>query len=674
MVATAMLTRPSPALLDAASRAILGGQVELVRPMRRFAEEEVVIPDGPYEGRRFRCERQPYTRLAFDAIDSGRWSRIVGLGPTQTGKTLAFYIVPAMYHLFELQETVILGVPDMEMARDKWREDLLPAIERSRYREWLPRAGGGSRGGRVESVQFQHGPTLKFMSGGGGDKARAGFTARVLLITETDGMDMSGGTSREADKITQLEARTRAYAERKRVYMECTVSTDTGRTWREYEAGSASRIVLPCPRCAAWIHPEREHLRGWQGADTAEDAREAARWTCPACSEEWTEDERREANAEARLLHRGQEIDAAGEVHGPVPRTDTLGFRWDAWNNMFATARGIGGDEWRAARAADEDNAEKEMRQFVWALPYVAPVLDLSPLLWQQIAARTLDVPRGHVPAGTDRLTIGVDVGLRLLYWVAIAWSEGATGHVVDYDVIEAPTDSLGVERGLMVAFRELRDLALEGWPMEGVGVPRVPDQVWIDAGYQPDVIYVFVRESMTARQVFWPAIGRGAGQQRMLSYTRPKQTGALVKHIGEGYHVAALKDQRMYLLEVNADHWKSWLHARVSTPVGERGALTLYATAAPEAHLTLAKHLTAEKQVEEYIAGKGSVIRWERIRKANHYFDAAYNACAAGHFAGVRLVEQPRPKVVARAQARTEEGRPLVRLPIDRPFVSRRD
>jgi hypothetical protein len=31
--------------------------------MRAFAEAEVVIPDGPYAGRRFRCDRQPYTGL-----------------------------------------------------------------------------------------------------------------------------------------------------------------------------------------------------------------------------------------------------------------------------------------------------------------------------------------------------------------------------------------------------------------------------------------------------------------------------------------------------------------------------------------------------------------------------------------------------------------------------------
>ena len=38
------------------------------RTMRQFAEQEVIIPDGPFEGRRFRCSRQPYSGLWFDAI------------------------------------------------------------------------------------------------------------------------------------------------------------------------------------------------------------------------------------------------------------------------------------------------------------------------------------------------------------------------------------------------------------------------------------------------------------------------------------------------------------------------------------------------------------------------------------------------------------------------------
>ena len=182
-----------------------------LRSMRQFAEEEIIIPDGPYTGRRFRASRQPYTRLWFDAVDSGLWSRCVATGPTQSGKTLSGFVIPTLYHLFEFGETVILGLPDMDMAADKWNKDILPVIEQSRYRDLMPQRGGGSRGGRVESLTFRNGATLKFMSGGGSDKSRAGFTSRVVVVTETDGMDQPGATSRESDKITQPHQRYAAW-------------------------------------------------------------------------------------------------------------------------------------------------------------------------------------------------------------------------------------------------------------------------------------------------------------------------------------------------------------------------------------------------------------------------------------------------------------------------------
>jgi hypothetical protein len=80
------------------------------------------------------------------------------------------------------------------------------------------------------------------------------------------------------------------------------------------------------------------------------------------------------------------------------------------------------------------------------------------------------------------------------------------------------------------------------------------------------------------------------------------------------------------------------------------------------QSDLALAKHLTAEKKVEEFVAGKGVVTKWERLRRQNHWFDALYNACAAGNCCGVRLVEETpqEPKLRPKAQelaARTRSG-----------------
>ena len=619
-----------------------------LRSLRQFAEQEIVIPDGPFAGRRFRCDRQPYTALWLDALDSGRWNRCVATGPTQSGKTLCCFVIPLLYHLFEIGETVICGLPDMDMAGDKWRESLLPVIARSRYRTLLPRRGEGSRGGRVESLQFRNGATLKFMSGGGGDKSRAGFTSRVVVITETDGLDECGGQSRESDKITQLEARTRAYGQRKRVYLECTVSVEQGRTWREYQQGSRSRILLPCPHCQEWVAPERDHLVGWQAAASQLAAREQAHFTCPACAKLWSERERAAANRRARLVHAGQSIEG-DQVVGPSPATETLGFRWSAVHNLFVTAGEVGADEWRAQRAANEEDAEREMRQFVWCLPALSLKWDQISLAAEEIIGRANEIPRGIVPARTQRLTAAIDLGKHWAHWIVVAWQAGATGHIVDYGRHEVASADLGVEPALLAMLAEFKQRILLGWPVARPdGTRLAPGQVWIDAGYMAPVVYAFCRQ---AGERFRPSIGRGATQQRAQWHNRPTQTGSIVKQIGEGFHANWLPTERLLLVEVDADHWKTWAHERLKTPLGNLGAMTLCQGAASD-HLLLAKHLTAEVKTEEFIAGKGPVVKWERVQRQNHWLDALYNACAAGHAIGARLIGralEPRaPAIVA--------------------------
>jgi phage terminase large subunit GpA-like protein len=597
-----------------------------VRTMRQFAEEEIVLPGGPFAGRRFRCSRQPFAALWFAEVDSGRWSRHVASGPSQSGKTLTCFVIPLLYHLFELGETVICGLPDMDMAADKWREDLLPVIERSRYADLLPSRGGGSRGGRVQTLQFLNGATLKFMSGGGSDKSRAGFTSRVVVITETDGMDQASGTSRESDKISQLQARTQAFGERARLYMECTVSTADGRTWREIKAGTDSRIILPCPHCAGWVTPEREHLHGWQDAQNVMEASSRAALACPSCGASWTEQERSDANHRGRLLHRGQGVDVAGEISGELPPTRTLGFRYTAANNLLMEMKQVAEAEWEAPRTTDADSADKRLRQFFWTLPSEAKVLTLSEMDITHIIHRVSDVPRGRVPADAETVTVGIDVGKWLSHWVAIAWRPRATPHVMEYGRLEVPSKEMAEEIAILTALRRFRDeVCLPGWPSiaEGKGMIR-PLAVIVDSGNWEATIVALCAES---NGLFHPSKGFGVQQLGKRKFFREP-----------GYEAVAQKAGYM-LVEVNSDFWKSHVHSRLQTPIDQPGGLSLF-HATPTEHLTFAKHLTAERRVEEFVAGRGLVTRWEAVNRNNHFLDALALACLAGYAVGQRIVQ----------------------------------
>lgn len=635
-----------------------------LRTMRQFAEQEIVIPNGPFKGRKFRCERQPFAGQWFDLIDQRLWNRYFAAGCTQAGKTLCAFVIPTLYHLFEMGETVIVGVPDMDMAADKWREDLLPVIEQTRYRELLPRTGGGSRGGgKFDSIQFTNGVTLKIMSGGGGDKSRAAFTARVLVVTEVDGFDFAGEASREADKFTQLEARTLAFGEHKAIYGECTVSIENGRIWTEYLAGTQSDPHLPCPYCHQHVKLEREHLVGWQNATTEQEARQQAQWSCPKCGECWSEADRRLANTLAVVLHRGQRIEA-GQILGEAPPTRTLSFRWHAAHNFFYDAGHVGVEEWHASRAVDEENAEKKQRQFLFTLPHIPSATEATPLSAHGIQMRTSRWPRGLVPADTDYLTIGVDLGKRLLHYVVLAFRANGQIVMVDYGRLDVASDQLGEDKALLLALRDFRDFAQTGWTQEANGTGenvRLADEIWIDASNWGHVVYQFCRES---HDNFRPIMGNAEGRQRN-PYTRPKAKSKTIRYIGEEYHFVWDSAQRLDVVEINVDHWKSQLHDRLSQPVVEPGALLLF-SALPREHLSLAKHLTAEAKVQEFEPGKGLVTKFIRKHRNNHWLDCAGYALPAGHFCGFRLIEPTPPPPPAPA----EPAPTTIHMPDGRPYL----
>lgn len=633
-------------LLEELTLFVARSQPQMVRTISQWVEDELILPSGPFKGERYRHRRHPASRLWFTALAANAWNRFAASGPTQNGKTLMCYVAPIMYHLFELQETVIIGLPTMQMAQDKWAEDLLLAIEASRYRELLPTSGEGSRGGQVKrAIRFRNDVSMRFMTAGGGDKQRAGYTSRVLAVTETDGMDESGETSREADAIEQLEGRTRAYGADKRVYLECTASIERGRIWQEITRGTDSRIYRPCPFCGEYVAPEREHLVGWQEAESELEAAEKACWQCPSCNHPWTEDDRRAGWAAAVLVHRGQKALAGGEVVGDPPRTRTLGFRWSAIDNPFAATAELGAEEWRSQRSADLENAEKKMRQFVWCWPYDPPEVELTPLAAEDVQQRIRGLKKGVAPPDCCGAAIGIDTGKRVLHWTALAMSTGGAGAIIDYGQQPVDSERLGVLKGLVEALLQLRQYFAAGWRNES-GQLWTPSQVWIDSGYHEhtDAVYEFCRQSnqglARGAEIYRPAKGYGEGQVRMARYLAPKSLGSEVRYIGREFHLSWIRRARILLVHVNADHWKSDLHQRLAMPPEEPTAITLYQGASPAEHLAFSQQITAERQVEKWIPGRGTAPVWERVARANHYLDASYLATAAGQFVVTKLGE----------------------------------
>lgn len=652
--------------------AVLAEMAQRIRPrrlrtIREFAEQEIILPNGVREGSRFRVDTNPHVGLWFDAIDSGRFRRHFALGPTGSGKTLCASFIPLLWHLFERREPVIFGLPDANMVKDKWAGEILPVIASSRYRDMLPTSGAGSRGGDVERIDFKHGPFVRFMTGGGGDKSRAGMHVRVLIATEVDGFDKISEASRESDQFTQLEARVSSRSDSV-VYGECTVSTEDGRTHQEYTNGTASRIVMHCPHCLAWVTPERQHLVGWKDAKDEISAMEGARIVCPECGALWTEQERMAAARENKLVHHGEIITPDGSIIGEARRTLTLGFRWTASNNLLKPIGETALLEWKASRSPTPDIVEKGLRQFCWALPHVADAKEVNKLSFHDIAARVMQgVLWGLLADDTQDLTVGVDVGKYTLHWSAVGWRrvaaeaaeimQGATGgggitpQLPEYGRMEVPSNEMGEELALRMTLRRLRDeVLINGWRRVGGGDPVKPLVITVDAGYQQAIVMDFVAESealglpvkavkgLGERQFGAGAASGGIGA----SGDRPK--GSRLVANGPGWEAWELPGEPTLLIEANADHWKSYLHARLATPAGKVGGLVLAMppSGSPTQHLSFARHMVAEKKIEEFkagVGGRGLITRWQKVARDNHWLDATALASLGRSLAGEQVL-----------------------------------
>ena len=632
-------------LKSRAIRCMAQSRVRPIRTMRQWAEDEIVIPNGPYEGDSFSVHNQPVLGLLLDEIDSGRWVEKYATGPSQSAKTMTCFVIPIAYHLAELGEDVVCGVPDMNMAADKWEDDLLPVFQVSpTLRKLLPLRGSGSDGGKVtDAIVLTNGAKLKFMSRGSKDQGKAGFTARVVCVTEAAGFSVSVETSVESGPLDQLEARQRAWDYPQRsTHVEGTLTIPEQLPWIARADSSKSRIVSPCPHCGAWILPERRHLVGWLAAENPEQAAELGHWICPSCEDPISDEERRESMADCKIIHGEQVIDRKGNITGDLPPTKRLFFHWQSWHNLFVSTGSIAREEWIAAQMPDDspekEKAEKKLTQFVHGTCYSQTNIDFIDLDYKEVAGRkAAGSPRGYIPADTEWVTVGVDVGKYQLFWFAIAFRPNGRMRCFDFGSVDVMSDRMAIELAVGKALQQLKDQFDAGWAVQGGapdGKPRAPDAVWIDSNYQTDAVFAWVRSlgQHSPRSRYMPIVGRGSGQLQR-QYENPGKASGRVIQIGEQWHMSKVPKHRAYEIFVNVDFYKEQVHFSLSLDKELPGAMDFFLASGRDLEV-VARHLTNEKKIQEFQPGKGLITKWMRTGQ-QHWLDGAAYAIAAGRRLG---------------------------------------
>lgn len=269
-----------------------------------------------------------------------------------------------------------------------------------------------------------------------------------------------------------------------------------------------------------------------------------------------------------------------------------------------------------------------------------------------QVAGKTNGRERGKVPIGCAELTAFVDVGEKLLHYCVVAWEADFTGYVVDYGVhpdqgrayftardaqrtLRRAHPGSGVEGAIYAGLEALvGDLAGREWARDDGAVMRI-GLCLVDQGWKGDVVHQFCRQSGHAA-LLMPSRGQGITASMKPINEYDKKRG---DRIGHHWWVPSVKGHRaLRHLEIDTNYWKTFVHERLATAMGDKGCLSIWGRK-PGPHRLFAEHVTAEYRVQTEGRGR-TVDEWKlpAHKPDNHWFDCLVGCAAAASMRGVFL------------------------------------
>ena len=279
---------------------------------------------------------------------------------------------------------------------------------------------------------------------------------------------------------------------------------------------------------------------------------------------------------------------------------------------------------------------------------------DAGLLTADQVAAKTNGLRRAEIPVGCNHLTMFVDVQKELLFYLVAAWEDDFTGYVVDYGTypdqkrpyfsqhdaratLATVVRRAGVEGAIYAGLEALTAEYLgREWRRDDGAAMRI-ERCLVDAnwGDSTDVVYQFCRQSAHAA-VLLPSHGKYVGASSIPFSEYKRKTGDRVGHHWRIPNVHGRRAVRHAVVDTN--YWKSFVHARLAVPMGDKGCLSLFGRS-PDQHRLLADHLTAEYPVKT--EGRGRTVHEWKLRVGgpdNHWLDCLVGCATAASIQGAVL------------------------------------
>ncbi|MBU0907343.1 MAG: phage terminase large subunit family protein, partial [Nanoarchaeota archaeon] len=233
--------------------------------------------------------------------------------------------------------------------------------------------------------------------------------------------------------------------------------------------------------------------------------------------------------------------------------------------------------------------------------------------------------------------------GLYTCWWTAWAWTQNAQGYLIDYGeiVVPQPDRRNPNPQSILHALRSFRNEVLEnGWVSQD-NTKVLPELIFVDAGYKKEITHTFTIESGSK---YFPVNGLGSKPNQ--GKWRDVHSGKN-RFVGRNFFISLESGAR--LVNINVDEYKREVHEGFRITAGLPGSLSLF-NAERIIHLEFAKQILSEKQIEEYIPGRGARVSWVQTRRANHYLDCtAYCSCAAAMLGVEMFKSSNKPQVVVK-------------------------
>lgn len=463
-----------------------------------------------------------------------------------------------------------------------------------------------------------------------------------VYIDEFD--KMVGGVNGDADAFTLAKARADTYADRKIAVTSTpkrgTVETEKCKVtglefwkmadpadiespiWAKWQSGTRHHWAWRCPHCSQWFIPRVSLLRCDDGA-TATQARRNTWLECPVNGCIVDESFKTQMNAGGDFIAPGMTIDDDGDVAGDAEDNTN----YSLWVSGLASPFLTWGERLEEIINADlmsDSDAQQGAKNKVGELwsPISGDVPDWQAIMNRREPYAVAEAEAfvvNQLPDGALRLAMTVDVQSDRLPFVIRAWGARATSWLIEKGYLFGDTSQTGV-------WAELAEKITT--PIDGMTIHLG----FIDSGFRPgkkialplNRVYQFCRRF---KRFVYPTKGSSHAM------TKP-----LVKAKADVNRKGDVDKYGLELIRLDTDHWKSFVHERLTWPLDQVGAWHIHEGADED----YCRQLVAEARI---ITDSGKPQWIERSRN-NHFLDCEAMQAAAGFMLNVHHI---RPAAVRR-------------------------